>query len=349
MQLPRLLGGPITVRGYPVVMVLAEKIVTALARGTANTRWRDFADLYLLTGSVPVTYLLTGSVPVTYLLTGSLLVTAGDTRGALTQVAAARATALESLQVRLAGYADLAQPDWGRWRHRQHLDDRLPDRFAATLAAVYVFTDTLLGGTVPDQATWSPSTRSWSTWIRPGPTPEPVNPPATGTPGSAVEVVGDRAEDPREGGGLGFGGAAAVAVALRGPVEDPDEVLQQGDHYVGGPPCLPWRRVRHHGEVDRHRAEGAVLDVELDPGSDREVLSAGGQGGGVDDDVPAAVAAEQPNPAGGVEPPHPPGHHRDSTPPPGPAPQPATDVSDDITPPDRRTAGSRARCRVRGG
>jgi hypothetical protein len=30
-------------------MVLAEKIVTALERGTANTRWRDFVDIYALT------------------------------------------------------------------------------------------------------------------------------------------------------------------------------------------------------------------------------------------------------------------------------------------------------------
>lgn len=30
-------------------MVLAEKLVTAVQRGTANTRWRDFADVYLLT------------------------------------------------------------------------------------------------------------------------------------------------------------------------------------------------------------------------------------------------------------------------------------------------------------
>lgn len=40
-------GGEIVVRGYPLAMVHAEKIVTALVRGTANTRWRDFADLYL--------------------------------------------------------------------------------------------------------------------------------------------------------------------------------------------------------------------------------------------------------------------------------------------------------------
>lgn len=45
---PRLLGGTITLLGYPLVMVHAEKIVTAMQRGTVNTRWRDFADIYTL-------------------------------------------------------------------------------------------------------------------------------------------------------------------------------------------------------------------------------------------------------------------------------------------------------------
>jgi hypothetical protein len=31
-------------------MVHAEKLVTAIDRGTTNTRWRDFADEYLLSG-----------------------------------------------------------------------------------------------------------------------------------------------------------------------------------------------------------------------------------------------------------------------------------------------------------
>jgi hypothetical protein len=35
--------------GYPLPMVLAEKIITAIERGTINTRWRDFADIHLLT------------------------------------------------------------------------------------------------------------------------------------------------------------------------------------------------------------------------------------------------------------------------------------------------------------
>lgn len=48
VRLPRLLDGTVLIRGYPLEMVFAEKIVTALARGTANTRWRDFLDLYVL-------------------------------------------------------------------------------------------------------------------------------------------------------------------------------------------------------------------------------------------------------------------------------------------------------------
>lgn len=40
----------IHVVGYPVEMVLAEKVVTATARGTANTRWRDFVDIAALVG-----------------------------------------------------------------------------------------------------------------------------------------------------------------------------------------------------------------------------------------------------------------------------------------------------------
>lgn len=33
------------VLGYPLSLVHAEKIVTALSRGAKSTRWRDFADI----------------------------------------------------------------------------------------------------------------------------------------------------------------------------------------------------------------------------------------------------------------------------------------------------------------
>jgi hypothetical protein len=51
ISLPRLLGQePIQLRGYSMEMVLAEKIVTALQRGSASTRWRDFGDIFTITG-----------------------------------------------------------------------------------------------------------------------------------------------------------------------------------------------------------------------------------------------------------------------------------------------------------
>ena len=48
VAVPGLLGGDVELLGYPLPTVYAEKIVTALQRGTANTRWCDFADIYLL-------------------------------------------------------------------------------------------------------------------------------------------------------------------------------------------------------------------------------------------------------------------------------------------------------------
>lgn len=43
VHVPRLLGGePLALSGYPLPMVHAEKVVTALQRGTVNTRWRDW-------------------------------------------------------------------------------------------------------------------------------------------------------------------------------------------------------------------------------------------------------------------------------------------------------------------
>ena len=53
VEVPRLLGGSVTLLGYPLTMILAEKIVTGVERGTANTRWRDYADVYLTDTTVP--------------------------------------------------------------------------------------------------------------------------------------------------------------------------------------------------------------------------------------------------------------------------------------------------------
>jgi hypothetical protein len=78
VQFPRLLGGHITLLGYPIPMVLAEKIVTASQRGITSTRWRDYADLYLIAGQHPLV--------------------AGDVRAAINEVAAYRNAEMGSLR-----------------------------------------------------------------------------------------------------------------------------------------------------------------------------------------------------------------------------------------------------------
>src|SRR6185369_7984138 len=50
VTVPGLLGRNVALSGYPIPMVHAEKLVTAMGRGTTNTRWRDFADVYALSG-----------------------------------------------------------------------------------------------------------------------------------------------------------------------------------------------------------------------------------------------------------------------------------------------------------
>lgn len=112
--LPTLLGeDPIGVLAYPVAMVVAEKLVTALHRGRANTRWRDFADLALLLGS------------------HDLDPTALE--AAVREVGRHRQVPARPLAAALAGKAPEAQPRWRVWRRRQGLDGRVPESFAELL------------------------------------------------------------------------------------------------------------------------------------------------------------------------------------------------------------------------
>lgn len=90
VHVPRLLGGqPLTLSGYPLPMVHAEKVVTALQRGTVNTRWRDFADVWTLSGTHPVN--------------------GNELQTALRVVADHRSVRLAPLADVLDGYAALAQ------------------------------------------------------------------------------------------------------------------------------------------------------------------------------------------------------------------------------------------------
>lgn len=141
IALPQLLTDePLILRGYPLHMVLAEKLVTAIDRGTANTRWRDFADIYLLTRQHPVV--------------GS------DLEEAIRRVATYRAVELAPLADVLDGLAELAQTRWLAWRAKQDLTDRLPATFANVTDAVLAFGAPAVAGMIAT-ATWNPDTAQW--------------------------------------------------------------------------------------------------------------------------------------------------------------------------------------------
>jgi len=124
IELPRLLGStPLTLAGYSAELVLAEKIVTALQRGTANTRWRDFVDIAALSR------------------TNINSETLGES---IRRVANHRATPIATLADALGGYADIAQPRWSAWRRKQQLVTA-PEEFAELLTEVLAFADPVLG------------------------------------------------------------------------------------------------------------------------------------------------------------------------------------------------------------
>lgn len=140
VNVPRLLGGePLALFGYPLPMVHAEKVVTALQRGTVNTRWRDFADMWTLSGAHPVN--------------------GNELQTALRVVADHRSARLTRLADVLDGYATLAQGKWAAWRRKQQML-QLPEQFDDVLHAVIAFADPALTGQVTDR-TWNPTTRQW--------------------------------------------------------------------------------------------------------------------------------------------------------------------------------------------
>ncbi len=140
VHVPRLMGGePIDLPGYPLHMVHAEKIITAVQCGVANTRWRDFADVWTLSGIHPVL--------------------GDDMQRALIEVAGYRHTELITLDEVLDGYADVAQDRWSTWRRKQRLTD-LPVAFPDVLDHVMRFADPPLRGQVAGR-TWKPEDRHW--------------------------------------------------------------------------------------------------------------------------------------------------------------------------------------------
>lgn len=140
IELPRMFGGVIVLRGYPVEMILAEKIVTAVARGKSNTRWRDFTDVLALAES--------------FHIDGRLIIDATQ------QVAEHRGVHLESLAESLADFPALSQTQWIKWRAKRRVEESTPADFEDVVQRFIDFADPIVMKTVTDK-TWNPDLAQW--------------------------------------------------------------------------------------------------------------------------------------------------------------------------------------------
>lgn len=142
VRIPRLLDSKNSIElfGYPISMVLAEKIVTAIQRGTANTRWRDFGDIYELSRR--------HSIPF------------NDLKISVQTVAEHRVVELTTLREGLVGFAEIGQIKYENWRRKQDRHE-LPEIFGELLQKIYLFGDPVIGGSEGTNSCWNPSTLNW--------------------------------------------------------------------------------------------------------------------------------------------------------------------------------------------
>ncbi|MFF5080014.1 nucleotidyl transferase AbiEii/AbiGii toxin family protein [Actinoplanes sp. NPDC000266] len=141
VTLPRLLDGNLHVVGYPLAMVHAEKLVTAIQRGAANTRWRDFADIYALSRRHDAD--------------------GDELTSAVGQVAVHRGARLTSLGDALGDYATRAQRRWALWLRKQRLADQFPNDFGLLIDEIGRFADPVLRGEAAGQ-TWDSAHLVWA-------------------------------------------------------------------------------------------------------------------------------------------------------------------------------------------
>jgi hypothetical protein len=121
-------------------MVHAEKLVTAIQRGAANTRWRDFVDIYALSRRHDID--------------------GEELTSAIKKVAEYREARLVPLGEALGDYAVHAQRRWAAWLRKQRLTDQVPDDFGSLLGAISEFADPALQDDATDQ-TWNAVRLTW--------------------------------------------------------------------------------------------------------------------------------------------------------------------------------------------
>lgn len=142
---PTLLPGypPLRILGYPLATVLAEKLTTAINLGAANTRVRDYADIWTLTHR--------------HDLDGDEIV------AALRATAAHRRVKLRPLSDVVADLATIRADTYHAYPRRLGPDaDVLPADFATVLADVTAFADPVSGTPPITGRRWRSGLRRWA-------------------------------------------------------------------------------------------------------------------------------------------------------------------------------------------
>lgn len=138
-------GEQFTVMGHPLENVIAEKTITMLQRGAANTRWRDFLDVYALSCRQPFA--------------------AATVRESLERVAASRRVRLAAIRGLAEEFDAQAQAKYARWRSELAMDSAAQDDLCKPLLsdqvrAVAAFIDPIMVDSTANK-TWNPSDQQW--------------------------------------------------------------------------------------------------------------------------------------------------------------------------------------------
>jgi len=133
-------AAPVRVLGYPIETVLAEKLATAILLGAANTRVRDYADIYTLTGRHDLPY--------------------GAVRSALDATARFRGVEIAPLSSVVDDLAELRARTYTAFRTALGVDGtKLPADPGEVIDAVTTFADPLAGPTC--DLRWHAASRRW--------------------------------------------------------------------------------------------------------------------------------------------------------------------------------------------
>ncbi len=140
VRYPSLLGEAFPVLGYPIETVLAEKIVTMVARGDATTRERHFADVALLAGRHQVD--------------------GGRLTAAVGATARHRGVEVRLLSEVLVTLARDRQSAWTAFVRQSGLEGELPDSYDEAISFIVRFADPVLRGEAAARS-WSPAGARW--------------------------------------------------------------------------------------------------------------------------------------------------------------------------------------------